>query len=242
MGLGTVKFGRNTGLKGPHPFILPSLKSLAALLGTAQDLGINFLDTAPAYGLSEERIGALIKGDREKWILSTKVGEEFTQGRSLFDFSAKHTRSSLLRSLERLGTDYLDLVLIHSNGHHEDQLLKSGCMEALRESKQDGLIRAIGMSHKTVAGGLAAITQCDVIMTPHCSEMKSVVAAADQVGCGVLLKKVFDSGNIAYDSSERRNILVETVHLPGVSSLILGTINPQHLVENAEILTTDIVR
>src|SRR5690554_4390721 len=96
LGLGTVKIGRNQGVKYPS--------------------GINLPDTAPAYGTSEERLGPLLQGQRQDWVLCTKVGEEFVDGQSRFDFSAAHTRFSVQRSLQRLHTDYLDLVLVHSSG------------------------------------------------------------------------------------------------------------------------------
>ena len=55
--LGTVKFGRNQGVKYPKLFNLPTDAEIAALLHDAKQLGINLLDTAPAYGKSEERLG-----------------------------------------------------------------------------------------------------------------------------------------------------------------------------------------
>ncbi|MEC8588334.1 MAG: aldo/keto reductase, partial [Pseudomonadota bacterium] len=48
---------------------------------------------------------------RQDWVIGTKVGEEFSAGKSHFDFSGAHTRDSVERSLRRLKTDYLDLVL-----------------------------------------------------------------------------------------------------------------------------------
>jgi len=62
LGLGTVKFGRNTGVKYPAGFELPSAAEIGELLAVARDLGINLLDTAPAYGSSEERIGKSVGG------------------------------------------------------------------------------------------------------------------------------------------------------------------------------------
>ena len=82
LGLGTVKFGRNSGVKYPRPFELPSDAQIADLLALAHSLGINLLDTAPAYGASEERLGEAIAGNRERWLLCTKAGEEFIDGRS----------------------------------------------------------------------------------------------------------------------------------------------------------------
>ena len=79
LGLGTVKLGRNAGLKYPAPFELPSDAEAMALLDACAEVGVNLLDTAPAYGSSEERLGAMLRerGDRDDWVISTKVGESF---------------------------------------------------------------------------------------------------------------------------------------------------------------------
>ena len=164
LGLGTVKFGRNQGVKYPQAFDLPSDQTLLNVLGAAWDLGINLLDTAPAYGISEERLGRLLKRCRREWIIVTKVGEEFTAGSSRFDFSAAATRASVERSLRRLGVETLDAVLIHSNGDDLGILEHEGVLLALRDLQQGGLVRAVGMSTKTVAGGLRAVECCDVVM------------------------------------------------------------------------------
>jgi len=58
--LGTVKFGRNQSVKYPGSFDLPRDKEITTLLSQAQEQGITTLDTAPAYGISEERLGALL--------------------------------------------------------------------------------------------------------------------------------------------------------------------------------------
>ena len=71
----TVKLGRNDGVKYPEPFSIPDDKEAHALLAAAKSLGINLIDTAPAYGTSEERLGTLLAGEREDWIICTKVGE-----------------------------------------------------------------------------------------------------------------------------------------------------------------------
>src|SRR5262245_47370241 len=98
LGLGTVKFGRNEGLRHPAPFDLPTDRDLARLLDAAHDCGIDLIDTAPAYGSSEERLGTLLRGRRNRWVLSTKVGETFVAGRSYFDFSAGTVLASVERS------------------------------------------------------------------------------------------------------------------------------------------------
>ena len=77
LGLGTVKLGRNEQVKYPNAFSIPDDQQAGELLELARDLGINLIDTAPAYGNSEQRLGALLKGQRHEWVICSKVGEEF---------------------------------------------------------------------------------------------------------------------------------------------------------------------
>src|SRR6187551_1536728 len=86
LGLGTVKFGRNQKIKYPT-FELPTDRAICQLLDDAQRYGINLLDTAPAYGIAEERLGALLGTRHSEFIIITKCGEEFVNGQSNYDFS-----------------------------------------------------------------------------------------------------------------------------------------------------------
>src|SRR3712207_626503 len=74
------------------------------------DQGINFIDTAPAYGFghSEELIGKALKGRRDKVVIETKVGEHHVDGKQAWDFSPGFVRRSIDQSLRRLQTDYID--------------------------------------------------------------------------------------------------------------------------------------
>lgn len=238
LGLGSVKFGRNQAVKYPTQFELPDDAALANLLHQARDLGINLIDTAPAYGASESRLGQLLKGHREAFVIATKTGEEFdAQGASSeFHFDKRHTRASVERSLKRLNTDYLDLVLVHSNGEDLDIIHNTDALETLDNLKQAGLIRAYGVSTKTIEGGLAAARLTDVVMVTfnpeHLAE-REVIAACAEKNTGVLLKKVLGSGHIChYDDRARKDALRLALDEPGVSSAIIGTINPQHLRDN----------
>ena len=156
LSLGTVKFGRNSDVKYPSAFELPGDEEIVELLELARDHGVNLIDTAPAYGISEVRIGELLPGDRADWLICTKAGESYDDGQSSFDFSSNAIRHSVERSLTRLNTDYLDLVLIHSDGHDLEILNNTGALSALQSLQSEGRIRAIGMSTKTVDGGLGA--------------------------------------------------------------------------------------
>jgi aryl-alcohol dehydrogenase-like predicted oxidoreductase len=130
LGLGTVKLGRDTGVRYPRPFRIPDDAAAGRLLARARDLGIDLIDTAPAYGASEERLGRLLAGQRDAWVIVTKVGEEFENGRSRHDFTPEHVRFSVERSLRRLATDRLDVVLIHSDGDDVAILDRYGTLEA----------------------------------------------------------------------------------------------------------------
>ncbi|HTD65840.1 MAG TPA: aldo/keto reductase, partial [Candidatus Limnocylindria bacterium] len=87
LGLGTVKFGRNQKIKYPT-FELPSDEAICQLLDDACSYGINLLDTSPAYGIAEERMGKLLGTRRNEFVIVTKTGEEFANGESTYDFSA----------------------------------------------------------------------------------------------------------------------------------------------------------
>lgn len=233
LGLGTVKFGRNQGVKYPTSFALPTDKEIENLLAVATGLGINLLDTAPAYGTSEERLGKLLHGARKDWIISTKVGEEFVDGISSYDFSAVKIQQSVERSLQRLRTDYLDVVLVHSNGDDVKIIEEENAFATLLELKKVGKIRAFGMSTKTVQGGLLTIEHADVAMVtyhPGYLDEQEIITYAHQKQKGIFIKKALVSGHAATSVTETMKFIFAK---PGVTSVIVGTINPSHLRQNS---------
>jgi aryl-alcohol dehydrogenase-like predicted oxidoreductase len=233
IGLGTVKFGRNTGVKYPAAFDLPSDEQITALLGAAAELGVNLIDTAPAYGTSEERLGVLLTraASRDRWVICTKAGETFENGVSTFDFSPAAVTASIERSLKRLRTDRVEVALLHSNGDDQQIILHSGALEALESLKRRGLIRAIGISTKTPQGAMLAVRHADVVMlTLNAAEQADApaAAAAGTRGVGVLVKKALASGHTRDADSAIRFAL----NLPGVSSVVVGTLSNEHLRAN----------
>jgi aryl-alcohol dehydrogenase-like predicted oxidoreductase len=238
LGLGTVKFGRNQQVKYPKPFDLPDDQAVAGLLSLARDLGINLLDTAPAYGTSQQRLGKLLGTSRHDWVIVSKVGEIFEDGVSRFDFSYAHTVATVESSLKTLRTDYLDGVLIHSDGDDLRIFEQEGAVDALHDLKRRGLIRAHGMSSKTVAGGLRCVAELDLVMATcnlDYDDERPVFEAAAKQGRGVLVKKGLMSGHVpGEDGVEQsfRHVFAQ----PGVSSMIVGTINPAHLRGNVAAL------
>jgi aryl-alcohol dehydrogenase-like predicted oxidoreductase len=241
LGLGTVKFGRNQGVKYPSGFELPTDEELRDVLELCRELGINLLDTAPAYGLSEERMGNLLPGVRSEWVLVGKVGEEFVDGQSHYDFSAGNVRISLERSLKKLRTDYLDLLLIHSDGRDVEILSDHDLLDVLEKVKQEGLIRAYGISSKTVEGTVLGLKKTDVVMltyNPWMREEEENFDLAAQLKKGVLIKKALGSGWLVKGEEKRsaQECLSFCLQHPAVSSVVVGSINPRNIRDNVESL------
>lgn len=111
----------------------------------AVEQGINFFDVSPYYGrtLAEERLGKALSGLRQQVVLSTKCGRYDT---AVFDYSAKRIAASVDESLERLRTDYLDILYAHDiEFGHRDQILNE-TIPALKRLKQQGKVRLIGVT------------------------------------------------------------------------------------------------
>ncbi|BFM13456.1 aldo/keto reductase [Simiduia litorea] len=251
LGLGTVKLGRDQGVKYPNGFTIPDDKQALALINQARALGINLIDTAPAYGESENRLGPLLKGQRQDWVICSKVGEEFNQGQSSFNFTPEHARFSVERSLKRLHTDCIDIVLVHSNGEDQHIIEHFGILELLADLKAEGKIRAFGMSTKTIEGGLLAAQKSDAVMVTYNLNERSERCVIDYCATnnkGVLIKKALASGHIC-QAPDKANLessaptadqdpiaaSMEFVFTtPGITSAIVGTINPAHLALNVE--------
>lgn len=238
IGLGTVKFGRTEGLKYPASFSLPEDREIDALLEQARSLGVNLLDTAPAYGTSEQRLGKALRRHRENFILASKAGEYFEKGLSRFDFSGSSVQASIESSLRHLQTDRIDLVSLHSSGAGEAAANFSAsfgeAFQMLAALKAKGLIRASGFSAKTLDGARLALDCCDVVMiayNPGDQTLAPAITEARRRQVGVLIKKALASGHTADVPGALRFSLTT----PGVSSVIVGTLSPHHLAEAAAI-------
>lgn len=239
LGLGTVKLGRNQGVKYPQGFELPDDAAALALLEAARDLGINLIDTAPAYGLAEARLGQLLPRlagyRREDWVLVSKAGESFIDGASRFDFSPDAIHASVENSLRLLDVDYLDAVLLHSDGLDEAGERFLPAVAALEALKRQGRIRLTGFSGKSLAGGIRMVDCVDLLMVTYNeqeTDQLPVIQAAAGRGRGVLIKKALASGH----SRDPGPALAAVSALPGVSTVVVGTLSPLHLRANAAAL------
>jgi aryl-alcohol dehydrogenase-like predicted oxidoreductase len=232
IGFGAFKIGRNTGVKYERGYELPSdAQADRLLLGIVDELGINYIDTAPAYGVSEERVGKTL-GARRDVVISTKVGETFAKGVSHFDFTAKAVQRSLERSRRLLRRDSLDLVFVHSNGEDDYVLEQTDVVAALVEARRRGEARCIGFSGKTVAGAQAALSWADAVMVEYHMEEPShegMIAAAAAVGVGVIVKKGLASGRLSADQAIRF-----VLGNAAVTSMVIGGLSLDHMRRNVE--------
>lgn len=238
IGLGTVALGRSAGLKYARPARVPTDAEAEALLRAAHSLGVTLIDTAPAYGHAEERLGKLLAriAPRGEWIITTKAGEEFDEapGASRHDFSAGAITASVERSLRRLRTNHLDAVLLHFSSTTDDaSILRAGeALGALRALKREGKVLHVGASIGTVAGAQEALragkpVPSDVLMMTLNvleREFEPWIGRAGAAGVHVLVKKPLASGHADADASLR--LVLAT---PGVSSAIVGTTSAEHL-------------
>lgn len=227
LGLGTVAFGRDWGLR--YPVRIPDDATLERLLDLAADLGVTHLDTAPAYGASEERLGRLLARRRGRFTVSTKVGEASTPEGSRFDFRPAAIRRSVDGSLRRLGVEALDVVFLHSNG--DDDAALEG-LDALRDLKAEGKLRLTGASTKTVEGGLAAVRRCDAVMLAHSlrDQSQAPVLDAARGSTPVFVKKPLDAGHP--DPPSPAEALTFLARHPAVATVLVGTTSPEHLRAN----------
>jgi aryl-alcohol dehydrogenase-like predicted oxidoreductase len=134
IGLGTMSLGTDK-------------EKALAIIDTAIEHGINYLDTADLYdyGLNEEFVGHAIKHRRHDIILATKGGNRWTEAKDgwTWDPSKQYIKEAVKNSLRRLQTDYIDLYQLHG-GTIEDNIDET--IEAFEELTKEGVIRYYGIS------------------------------------------------------------------------------------------------
>jgi D-threo-aldose 1-dehydrogenase len=154
LGLGSAPLG---GLFAPL-----SDADAEATIARAWSAGVRFFDTAPLYGfgLAERRLGRFLRGQaRDSFVISTKVGRLLRASgtaptedghykgtpieRPVFDYSYDGVMRSVEESLDRLGLDRVDILLVHDPDVHYDAAV-SGAFRALQRLRDDGTVRAIG--------------------------------------------------------------------------------------------------
>jgi aryl-alcohol dehydrogenase-like predicted oxidoreductase len=239
-----------------------SARTVAKLLGSALDAGLNVIDTAECYDDSEVLIGKALRDRRREYALFTKCGHAGGWGRA--DWRLPGLLKSIERSLERLAIDYVDLIQLHSCSL---EVLKRGdAITALERARERGWTRYIGYSGDGAAARYA-------IESGRFDTLQTSVSIADQEaldltlplararGMGVIAKRPL--ANVAWrytrkpdsyyvDYYERLRTLDYpflkkaetavatalrfTLSVPGVHTAIVGTTRPERWQENAALL------
>ncbi|MEN6626116.1 MAG: aldo/keto reductase [Candidatus Sumerlaeia bacterium] len=179
LGLGTAQIG----------YLGLSQADCDRLLGGALDLGINLIDTAASYMDSEEKIGRALSARRDRFILSTKCGQK-VDADDPAEWTGKIVRKSAQRSLKRLATDHLDILLLHSCPLAN--LRDGDLIDGLRRCKADGLTRFVGYSGDNEAAREAAnmdVFDCLEMSLNICDQGAIDTALREAEGKAILVKR-----------------------------------------------------
>lgn len=133
--LGTMSFGEST-----------DDAEAARIVANAREFGVNFVDTADVYnqGESERMLGRCLAGDRERWVLATKVGRAMSDRPNHGGYSRAWLLRAADTSLARLGTDYIDVYYLHRD-FEDTNLVET--LQALGDLIRAGKIRYFGLSN-----------------------------------------------------------------------------------------------
>ncbi len=239
-------------------------RTVARLLGTALDAGLNVIDTAECYEDSEALIGRALGARRRACYLFTKCGHSRGGGRG--EWRPAALLASIERSLRRLETDYLDLIQLHSCSLAE--LRRGDAIAALEQARTRGWARYIGYSGDGEAARYAV--ECGRFDT-----LQTSVSLADQEAIeltlprararrmGVIAKRPL--ANVAWRHARKpaepyyqdywtrlraldyaflrgapdaavATALRFTLSVPGVHTAIVGTTKPERWPRNAALL------
>ncbi|HVX43769.1 MAG TPA: aldo/keto reductase [Mycobacteriales bacterium] len=231
------------------------------ILNAVVDSGITFIDTANDYGRSEEYIGRFLSHRRSEFVLATKCGCTVVRRDDTTD-DTPHvwTKENLFRglheSLERMRTDYVDLIQLHNPGVEETE--QNDLVAALQEMKQQGKVRWIGISstnpHLETYIGWGVFDTFQIPYSALEREHEELIQAAADSGAGVIVRGGVARGEpgaglgaadrwaawekagldeLLEDGETRTGFLLRfTNSHPGMSTNIVGTRNPEHLREN----------
>jgi D-threo-aldose 1-dehydrogenase len=215
IGLGTAPLG---GL-----FSAVSDADAEATIERAWSLGVRFFDTAPLYGfgLAERRLGSFLRQQkRDSFAISTKVGrllrtpdgttvedDHFKDAPALrpkFDFSYNGVMRSVEESLDRLGLDRVDVLLVHDPDDHYDEAV-SGAFRALLRLRDDGTVKAIGsgMNQSEMLARFAQAVPVDCFLLAgrytllDQGALDALFPVCTAKNIGILLGGIYNSGILA---------------------------------------------
>lgn len=230
------------------------------LIGAALELGVTLVDTARSYGASEERLGRALHRRRGPIVLSTKLGYGVP---GVSDWTGPSIEAGVDGALERLRTDLIDVVHLHSCPR--EVLERGEVVEALHRTVRAGKVRVAAYSGENdaldwaVRSGAFGAVQCSVSLVDQ-GVLAGAVPEAERRGIGVLAKRPLGNAPWRFERRPEADDVAEawerfgalgldsaglpwdalaarfTAFMPGVSSMLLGTASPGHLAAAARAL------
>jgi aryl-alcohol dehydrogenase-like predicted oxidoreductase len=203
----------------------------------AYDLGINFWDLADLYGSHP---------------FAEKALKEFTRGQIAIMTKTMATnyaacKADVERFLGELGTDYLDIVLLHCKTSRNWNRDQTGAMEALSEAQERGLIRAVGISAHSYSALETAVEEPwveimlvrynynRVQMDGSPEKIANIMSRAKDKGKGIIAMKVLGEGALNQDPEKAIRFVVDT---PCVDSMTIGYLSDEEMSQCADIVAT----
>jgi len=262
-GLDVTQLGYGSmGLRGPRAWGVRVVSEQAAdeFLNAVLDAGINFIDTAPDYGISEQRIGRYIASRRSEFYLATKCGCAYTQHEDHIEIDHVWKRDVLQRnietSLERLQTDYVDILQFH--GGDAETLQREGLIDTLIDFRDQGMIKFMGISSALPhLPALIRLGVFDTFQIPYsclAPQHHDLITEAAEGGAGIIIRGGIAQGGpdaeiqrpalndvwtrakldeiLPLGMKRAELILRYTLAHPDCGTVIVGTCDPAHLAEN----------
>ena len=262
-GLAVTQLGYGSmGLRGPRTWGVRVVSDQDAerFLNAVLDAGINFIDTSPDYGVSEERIGRYIGSRRDEFYLATKCGCVYTQREDHLEldhvWKPDVIRRNLETSLQRLRTESVDLLQFH--GGDAETLQREGLIDVMTKFRDQGLVRHIGVSSSLPnLSALIDLGLFDTFQIPYsclAPQHHELICRAAESGAGIILRGGIAQGGpdaeiqrpalneiwvkanldeLCSDGMTRAELILrDTLSHPHCQTAIIGTCNLDHLAEN----------
>jgi aryl-alcohol dehydrogenase-like predicted oxidoreductase len=241
LGFGALSIGRDWGLADTGR---PDEAEAVAVVHGALDSGITLIDTAAAYHRSEERIGLALDGSGRTAVVATKCGEHSREPDTFYDFSHAAIRDSITASLRALRTDRLDVLQIHFGPDQDRVLDDGGCLRAMREARDAGLVGALGASvdgpvlDRCIADGSFGVVEVRCSLLDQ-SQLDRIAAAAER-GIGVLIRTGLAGGWLTGRALDlpveaRPQGLTEIIDLCGGDPTLLTSVALRFLTRNPAV-------
>lgn len=241
LGFGALSIGRDWGLADTGR---PGEAEAVAVVRGALDSGITLIDTAAAYHRSEERIGLALDGLDHGAVVATKCGEHSREPDTFYDFSYPAIRDSIAASLRALRTERLDVLQIHFGPDPDAVLDDGGCVRAMREAQDAGLVGLLGASvdgpvlDRCIADGAFGVVEVRCSLLDQ-TQLDRVAAAADR-GIGVLIRTGLAGGWLTGRATDlpvdaRPPGLTEIIDLCGSDPALLTSVALRFLTRNPAV-------